>query len=84
MRDENCTAERMTKKMTVREKIDEMHGLLTDGLAIAARINGEEPSEQRADELADAVLSAIENDLSRALDKAAAVVGQLRRIEERL
>jgi hypothetical protein len=84
MKDENYTAEKMMKKMTVREKIDKLHELLTDGLTLAVRINGEESNEARVEETTDTILSTIEDGLSRALDKASAVVAQLRRIEERL
>ena len=74
------------RKPTVRERLDKLHALMTEALQIGAQIIGDELRERdmavrKSDNPA---LDVIELDLDRAIERAVEIVGQLKRIEERL
>ena len=71
--------------MSVQDKVNKLHTLLTEALAFQAQIIGEEPAAlNKAAEPLPHVLDVLEFDLDRVLEKAERIVGQLRGIKVRL
>ena len=72
------------KSPTARDQINNLHALLTEALASAARIVGIEPPLSKNPEAADIILDEIHSDLDRALAKAELLVHQVQLIEQQL
>jgi len=71
--------------VSIQDKVNKLHTLLTEALTVQAQIIGEEPAAlNKAAEPPSRFLDVLEFDLDWVLEKAEQIVGQLRRIEQRL